>query len=96
MFLAFLEDDDVNVIVLDWSLLANKNYVTAKYGVTEAGRGLGLLINWLTTLGLCYERVHLVGFSLGGHLVGIAGRTTDSRVRRITCKYTFIYLLRHT
>ncbi|CAH1639576.1 unnamed protein product [Spodoptera littoralis] len=81
---AFLQDDDVNVIVLDWSRLANRGYTTAKRGTSEVGRGLGRFVNWLAELGLSYERVHLVGFSLGGHLVGNAGRETGSRVKRIT------------
>lgn len=84
MFLAFLEDNDVNVIVVDWSKLANKNYITAKLGVPDVGTALGQFINWLVTLGVSYDTVHLVGFSLGAHVVGNAGRETNSRVRRIT------------
>ncbi|XP_049872957.1 lipase member H-like [Pectinophora gossypiella] len=81
---AFLENGDVNVIVLDWNRLANRNYATAKNGVPAVGRGLGQFINWLVGLGASYDRMHLVGFSLGGHLVGNAGRETGGRVRRIT------------
>ncbi|KAL0901740.1 hypothetical protein ABMA27_006918 [Loxostege sticticalis] len=81
---AFLEDGDVNVIVLDWHRLANRNYITARNGVPGAGRGLGQFINWLASLGVSYDSMHLVGFSLGAHLVGNAGRETGSKVRRIT------------
>ncbi|XP_026731490.1 pancreatic lipase-related protein 2-like [Trichoplusia ni] len=81
---AFLQNGDVNVIVVDWSELANRSYNTAKGGTAEVGRGLGRFVNWLVSLGMSYDRVHLVGFSLGGHLVGNAGRETNSRVRRIT------------
>ncbi|KAL4716557.1 hypothetical protein ACJJTC_010221 [Scirpophaga incertulas] len=82
---AFLRVDDVNVIVIDWSKVANKNYVTAKNGVPEVGRGVGRFINWLVECGVAsYDAVHLVGFSLGGHLVGNAGRETGGRVKRIT------------
>lgn len=81
---AFLENDDVNVIVLDWSGLANRSYTTAKGGTAAVGRGLGQFINWLVSLGASYQRVHLVGFSLGGHLVGNAGRETGGLVRRVT------------
>lgn len=83
-FPAFLQDGDVNVIVLDWSRLANRNYLTAKAGAAEVGRGLSQFISWLTTQGLSLERVHLVGFSLGGHLVGNAGRALAGAVKRIT------------
>ncbi|XP_022822130.1 lipase member H-A-like [Spodoptera litura] len=81
---AFLQNADVNVIVLDWNRLANQIYTTARAGTAEVGRGLGRFIVWLVGLGMSYDRVHLVGFSLGGHLVGNAGRETGSRVRRIT------------
>lgn len=74
------------MIVLDWSALANRSYTTAKGGTAEVGRGLGRFVNWLAGRGLSYNRVHLVGFSLGGHLVGNAGRETGSRVHRITGK----------
>ncbi|CAG9796746.1 unnamed protein product [Diatraea saccharalis] len=81
---AFLQDGDVNIIVLDWSCLAYRDYVTAVLGVPEVGRALGRFINWLVSLGASYDKMHLVGFSLGGHVVGNAGRETGSQVRRIT------------
>ncbi|CAH0724687.1 unnamed protein product, partial [Brenthis ino] len=78
------EADDVNVIVFDWSELANRNYLTAKYGVVNLGKGLGLFIQWLASLGASYNNMHLVGFSLGGHIAGNAGRHTGSLIRRLT------------
>ncbi|XP_072937264.1 pancreatic lipase-related protein 2-like [Epargyreus clarus] len=81
---AFLEVNDVNVIVLDWSKLARRNYMTAKAGVAAVGSALGHFVNWLIEFGASYEKIHLVGFSLGAHLVGNAGRQTQSRVKRIT------------
>ncbi|KAJ8736512.1 hypothetical protein PYW08_007168 [Mythimna loreyi] len=81
---AFLLTNDVNVIVLDWRIIANSNYTTAKGRTAEVGRELGQFVNWLAGLGLSYNRVHLVGFCLGGHLVGNAGRETGSKVQRIT------------
>ncbi|XP_075970569.1 lipase member H-like [Anticarsia gemmatalis] len=82
---AFLEKDDVNVIVLDWSRLANRSYTTAKGGTAAVGRGLGQFVNWLVANGFsAYDRIHLVGFSLGGHLVGNAGRETGGSVIRVT------------
>ncbi|XP_063616876.1 pancreatic lipase-related protein 2-like [Cydia splendana] len=82
---AFLQTADVNVIVLDWNLLANRSYITAKNGVAAVGRGLGHFISWLSNgFGLSLDRVHLVGFSLGGHLMGNAGRELQGQVKRIT------------
>ncbi|XP_045447660.1 pancreatic triacylglycerol lipase-like [Melitaea cinxia] len=81
---AFLENDDVNIIVFDWSRLANQNYLTAKRAVVTLGKALGLFIKWLTSLGVPYDNIHIVGFSLGGHIVGNAGRNAGSSVKRIT------------
>ncbi|XP_068626437.1 uncharacterized protein [Battus philenor] len=81
---AFLYDGDVNLIVVDWSDLANRNYITAKSGVPEVGKHLARFIEWLITLGSSYDRIHLIGFSLGAHIIGNAGRETGSHVKRIT------------
>ncbi|CAH2050164.1 unnamed protein product, partial [Iphiclides podalirius] len=81
---AFLEDGDVNVIVVDWSDLATKSYITAKAGVPKVGRDLGIFVNWLVSSETSYDKIHLVGFSLGAHIVGNAGRTTAARIQRIT------------
>ncbi|XP_060804657.1 lipase member H-A [Amyelois transitella] len=82
---SFLQDQDVNVIVMDWSALAGQNYVTAAKGTPGTGRCLGQFVNWLASLGAVrYETMHIVGFSLGGHLVGNAGKETGGRVQRIT------------
>lgn len=87
---AFLQSGDVNVIVLDWSRLANRGYVTAKNGVAEVGRGLGQFVFWLNNnFELSLDRVQLVGFSLGGHLVGNAGRELLGQIKRITGKSIF-------
>lgn len=65
--------------------MATANYITARRGTAAVGRGLGQFINWMVEAGfLSYSRIHLVGFSLGAHLVGNAGRATGSAVARIT------------
>ncbi|XP_050671069.1 pancreatic lipase-related protein 2-like [Leptidea sinapis] len=82
---AFLATTDVNVIVVDWQELAAANYVTAVAGVPSVGQHLGEFVNWLIENGGgVWDNVHLVGFSLGAHIVGNAGRTLDGRARRVT------------
>ncbi|XP_049872128.1 pancreatic triacylglycerol lipase-like [Pectinophora gossypiella] len=82
---AYLNRDDVNVIVLDWRYLALGGYITAASGVPRVGRGLGLFLEFLNRLtGAPYDKMHLVGFSLGAHLVGNAGRFLDGQVARVT------------
>lgn len=82
---AFLAVQDCNVIVVDWRDLANRNYVTAANGVPGVGQFLGNFLIWLiNTAGGNWNNVHLVGFSLGAHVVGNAGRTAGRRPRRVT------------
>lgn len=64
------------------------SYMTAALGVPAVGEGMGQFINWLhQAFGLSYDQVHLIGFSLGAHLVGNAGRATGGRVARIDGKF---------
>ncbi|CAH2069008.1 unnamed protein product, partial [Iphiclides podalirius] len=82
---AFLAVQDVNVIVVDWRALANSNYVTAANGVPGVGQFLGNFLIWLLNNGGGnWNNVHLIGFSLGAHVVGNAGRTAGGRPRRVT------------
>ncbi|GBP13184.1 Pancreatic triacylglycerol lipase [Eumeta japonica] len=76
---------DVNVIVLDWRGIANSGYWTAVRGVPNVGEHLGDFLTWLVNLtGSNWNNIHLIGFSLGAHVVGNAGRRTGSRPTRIT------------
>ncbi|CAH1639581.1 unnamed protein product [Spodoptera littoralis] len=82
---AFLAVQDVNVIVVDWQSLANSNYLTASNGVPGIGQFLGNFLVWLiSTAGGDWNNVHLVGFSLGAHVVGNAGRQAGGRPARVT------------
>ncbi|MDK0634180.1 hypothetical protein P5E82_15025, partial [Clostridium perfringens] len=82
---AFLAVQDVNVIVVDWRALANSNYITAANGVPGVGQFLGNFLVWLiNTAGGNWNNVHLVGFSLGAHVVGSAGRQAGRRAARVT------------
>lgn len=79
------------MIVLDWRRLALSNYITAANGVPAVGRGLGQFLRFLNSVtGAPFNRMHLVGFSLGAHLVGNAGRELGGRVARVTGKMIFL------
>lgn len=87
---AILAVQDANVIVLDWRALANSLYVTAANGVPGVGQFLGNFLTWLVnTTGTNWNNVHLIGFSLGAHVVGNAGIQTGSRPARVTGKLSF-------
>ncbi|XP_063627082.1 pancreatic triacylglycerol lipase-like [Cydia splendana] len=82
---AYLNKGEANVFVLDWRRLAIGGYVTAVSGVPAVGRGLGQFLRFVhETTGAPYSSMHLVGFSLGAHLVGNAGRELGGAVARIT------------
>ncbi|XP_021200293.2 pancreatic triacylglycerol lipase isoform X2 [Helicoverpa armigera] len=83
---AFLDTQDVNVIVVDWHALAgNLNYLSVVRGVPSVGQFLGNFLVWLINNGGGnWNNVHLIGFSLGAHVVGNAGRTAGRRPGRIT------------
>lgn len=83
----------MNIIVVDWSRLARSDYTTAARGVPAVGRGVGQFINFLiNTAGGNLNDFHLVGFSLGAHLVGNAGRELGGRVARVTGKLKIKHL----
>ncbi|CAH0718257.1 unnamed protein product, partial [Brenthis ino] len=83
---SYLRKSDVNVIVMDWRRLAlNPYYPTAARGVPAVGRGLGQFLAFLNGVtGAPFNSMHLVGFSLGAHVVGNAGRELGGRIARIT------------
>ncbi|XP_026731700.1 pancreatic triacylglycerol lipase-like isoform X2 [Trichoplusia ni] len=82
---AFLAVLDANVIVVDWRTFANSHYTTASNSVPAVGLALGNFLIWLfNTAGGNWNNVHLVGFSLGAHIVGVAGRHVGGRIARVT------------
>lgn len=82
---ALLAQGNFNVIVVDWRNLANSNYPTAAAGVPSVGQHLGNFIQWLfNTGGGNWNNIHLIGFSLGAHIVGNAGRQVGGRPIRVT------------
>ncbi|XP_045770309.1 pancreatic triacylglycerol lipase-like [Maniola jurtina] len=82
---AILDNDNCNVIIMDWSKLASADYSTVVAGVPAVGRGLGQFLNFLGSVtGITLDSIHLIGFSLGAHVVGNAGKQLNGRVARIT------------
>ncbi|XP_059048015.1 pancreatic triacylglycerol lipase-like [Achroia grisella] len=82
---AFLEIEDVNIIVVDWRVVANNNYVIAVVGVPGVGQYVGNFLEWLiNTAGGNWNNVHLIGFSLGAHVVGSAGLQAGGQPARVT------------
>ena len=76
-----------NVIAIDWQIPARSVYYYQSAANTQpVGHMIGCVINRLKAdLNLNPDNVHLIGHSLGGQVVGFAGKNiTNPKVRRIT------------
>jgi len=81
---AMLRNQDCNFISVDWGVLAvGPNYFAAANNVFVAGLDLGNFVNYLVAQGGSISRFHLIGFSLGAHVVGYAGKVARN-IPRIT------------
>ena len=75
---------------MDWSKLATGlNYLhIAETNVPLVSELLTDLLHVLLAAGTALESLHLIGFSLGAHVVGNAGATIPSaKINRITGKF---------
>uniref|UniRef100_A0A1E1VXV5 Lipase domain-containing protein n=1 Tax=Pectinophora gossypiella TaxID=13191 RepID=A0A1E1VXV5_PECGO len=82
---ALLNNEDVTIIVVDWSLPASLAYSNAVSSVPNVGANIAELIRLL----LQYRRItlanlHIVGFGLGAHVAAFAARSVNGVVARIT------------
>lgn len=92
----------MNVIAVDWSKGAdNINYIQAAANTRVVGATIGELLKTLHSTGHSnYNKIHLVGHSLGSHISGYAGAYVHGAVGKITgkcvdlsCPYTLVSLL---
>ncbi|XP_077294472.1 pancreatic lipase-related protein 2-like [Arctopsyche grandis] len=70
----FLDWDEVNVIIVDWSKGSCEGLEGAVPRVPIVGKYLGEFIDWLSTQGVPHDNVHIMAVSMGCHVAGIAGR----------------------
>lgn len=73
---AYLTRGDFNVIVVDWGAGANTvNYISARNRINEVGPVVATLIDFMNENGLiAFNRLNVVGHSLGGQTAGIVGK----------------------
>ena len=93
---SYLRHEDCNFFAVDWSVLAQGSYsFVARNSVPIAGEFTGAFIDNLVDFGAPLDSLHLVGFSMGAHVAGIAGnRSTKGTIHRVTGKLTKIYCFR--
>ncbi|GLH00075.1 Vitellogenin-1 [Gryllus bimaculatus] len=87
---AYLSVGDYNVVAVDWSSWASSStYWWSKISVPAVGELLGQLAIMMTREGAKARDMHLVGHSLGAHVVGAAGSilARHDRGARITGLY---------
>uniref|UniRef100_A0A7N6F7D4 Lipase domain-containing protein n=1 Tax=Anabas testudineus TaxID=64144 RepID=A0A7N6F7D4_ANATE len=79
------EQEDMNIIVVDWNRgAANLNYFTAVSYTREAAHNLTGFIMTMEEEGASLSSVHLIGVSLGAHLAGFVGANLKGKIGRIT------------
>ncbi|XP_015586846.2 lipase member H-A isoform X2 [Cephus cinctus] len=82
----YLERGEYNVILVDWGLLTNSTcYMHAAKAVSKVGVMIGRLLDQLILSGVSLTSMHIIGFSLGAHVAGFAGKNVKlGVVKRIT------------
>ncbi|XP_024080837.1 pancreatic triacylglycerol lipase-like [Cimex lectularius] len=81
---ALIEIEDCNVILLDWEKgAAGPSYRLSAANTQLVGRQLTLVLLDLISLGSSPNDIHIIGFSLGAHIAGYAGRSLLSRGIRL-------------
>ncbi|XP_003741661.1 pancreatic triacylglycerol lipase [Galendromus occidentalis] len=82
---ALLRNGDFNVILVDWTGGNGLPYTKASVNTRVVGAEIGLLVSKLMdTFGISPSSVHAYGHSLGGHIVGYAGKWLNGTLGRIT------------
>lgn len=89
------------MVIVNWEKGARgPRYTTAAANTEVIGRQLGLLLLDMTSMGIDTSRVHVIGFSLGAHVAGVAsemlkekgyllGRITGSNIIYMRSWYFF-------
>ncbi|KAM3619684.1 uncharacterized protein V6R79_011918 [Siganus canaliculatus] len=81
----YKREPTANVIVVDWLSRASQHYPTSAAYTKLVGRDVAKFVTWIqNALELPWEKIHLLGYSLGAHVAGIAGDLTDHKISRIT------------
>ncbi|XP_055598824.1 inactive pancreatic lipase-related protein 1 isoform X2 [Uranotaenia lowii] len=84
---AYLQRQDMNVFVVDWSALAGDTFYFRSASATkDVGRHVAALVDRMVlNEGTSLNSVHIIGHSLGAHTSGFAGQfTRTGKVARVT------------
>ncbi|KAJ9590786.1 hypothetical protein L9F63_016172 [Diploptera punctata] len=84
---AFLNNDDYNVIGVDWSKLSQTPYYNIAVNSTKpVGKYVAKLVDFLIAKGGAHlSDIHIIGHSLGAHVSGFAGAAVSTgKIGRVT------------
>ncbi|XP_026484411.2 inactive pancreatic lipase-related protein 1-like [Vanessa tameamea] len=83
---SLLREYDLNVITVDWSELSNNIiYPYAALSTRYIGKRVAKLLDALIkTYSVGGKKIHLIGHSLGAHIMGYAGMFSMEKIHRIT------------
>ncbi|KAJ8372908.1 hypothetical protein AAFF_G00275580 [Aldrovandia affinis] len=81
----FEREPSANVVVVDWLGRAQQHYPTSAADTRLVGRDVAKFIDWIEAeLDYPWEKFHLLGYSLGAHVAGVAGLLSKNKIYRIT------------
>lgn len=85
----YLKKDNMNIITVNWSTLANRTYTKSSENAYGVGKKIGdLLIAMNKLLGVPFGLIHVIGCFLGAQVAGYIGKhvrnETGYSVGRIT------------
>ncbi|KAF2900075.1 hypothetical protein ILUMI_06111 [Ignelater luminosus] len=79
---AYLQAYDCNVIVVDWTKYSIDRYVNSFCFVPEIAKVLGKFLCYLhTQLRVPLNKIHLVGYGMGGQMAGLVGQETQKQCK---------------
>lgn len=83
----------MNVFLVDWTVTAFDFENQMLANVPLVGKRIGDFINWLIELGpVKLDTMHLIGFSMGSHISGMAARSITSGKPKIITGFSTFFL----
>ncbi|XP_050427511.1 pancreatic triacylglycerol lipase-like [Adelges cooleyi] len=82
----YFEKHDHNLVCVDWCKISHDiAYVAARMRCRAIGNYVAELVTMFSQeLGQDLDLIHIIGFSMGAHIAGFAGKQLDSQIGRIT------------
>lgn len=90
---AYLLTQEVNIVAVDWSSYSvNYMYPSAADKTKDAGRKVAQFLDLLhNRFNISGDQMHLIGHSLGAHVMGVAGFESKVKIGRITGMVSIYY-----